>query len=46
MATTNDVTGDKIKTKSNSEKYKDGWDRIFGEKKEEVREDELTDEDE
>ena len=29
----NDVTGDSIQTKSLSDAYRDGWDRIFGEKK-------------
>ena len=29
MTTTNDITGDLIKTKQASDKYRDGWDRIF-----------------
>jgi len=29
----NDITGDSIQTKSLSDAYRDGWDRIFGEKK-------------
>lgn len=33
MATTNDITGDSIQTKTNTEQYRDGWDRIFGKKK-------------
>lgn len=34
MATRNDITGDLIKTKANSdtEAYADGWERIFGKK--------------
>lgn len=35
MATKNDVTGDRIKSKvRQQEQYRDGWDRIFGKKKE------------
>lgn len=30
----NDITGDDIKTKTNSDKYRSGWDRIFGKKNE------------
>lgn len=33
MATTNEITGDSIQTKTNTEQYRDGWDRIFGKKK-------------
>ncbi len=29
----NDITGDNIATKSNSDAYRDGWERIFGKKK-------------
>ncbi len=29
----NDITGDKIATKSSTDDYRDGWDRIFGKKK-------------
>lgn len=32
MATTNDITGDSIQTKTNNQQYRDGWDRIFGKK--------------
>lgn len=32
MATTNDITGDLIKSKQNNKAYSDGWDRIFGNK--------------
>lgn len=32
MTSKNDITGDEIKSKSNSEKYREGWDRIFGNK--------------
>lgn len=38
MATaTNPVTGDLIKTKGSNNAYRDGWDRIFGKKKEEEK---------
>lgn len=33
MTTKNDITGDALKTKPASEKYRDNWDRIFGQKK-------------
>ena len=39
MATRNDVTGQEIKSRGNSQQYKDNWDAIFGKKKaEEVQE--------
>jgi hypothetical protein len=28
----NDITGDELKSKTNNDKYRDGWDRIFGKK--------------
>lgn len=28
----NDITGDEIKTKTSSDAFRDGWDRIFGKK--------------
>lgn len=37
--TKNDVTGDKIKSKANSQAYRDNWDRIFS-KKEEIKQEE------
>lgn len=33
MTAKNDVTGDSLKTKAASENYRSGWDRIFGNKK-------------
>ena len=42
MATKNDITGDTIATKSTSEKYRDGWERIFGKKHREKVLDELA----
>lgn len=36
MAATNDITGDSLQSKSNSDSYRDGWERIFGNKKEQV----------
>lgn len=35
MATKNDVTGDPLISKSPTDSYRDGWDRIFGQKKQE-----------
>lgn len=32
MSTRNDVTGDRIQSKKNSDAYKDGWDAIWGNK--------------
>lgn len=33
MAARNDVTGQEIKSRGNSQTYKDNWDAIFGKKK-------------
>lgn len=35
MATKNDVTGDALVSKTTTESYRDGWDRIFGTTEEE-----------
>ena len=35
MTTQNDITGDEIRTKVNSDAYRENWDRIFGKKKKE-----------
>lgn len=32
MTTRNDITGDTLQTKATTDKYRDGWDRIFGKK--------------
>jgi hypothetical protein len=32
MPTTNDVTGDSIQTKQATDKYREGWETIFGKK--------------
>lgn len=32
MTAKNDITGDALRTKAPSQKYADGWDRIFGKK--------------
>ena len=32
MAASNDITGDKIQTRPADDKYRKGWDRIFGSK--------------
>ena len=32
MATTNNITGDKIITKASNSKFRDGWDNIFAKK--------------
>ena len=33
MATTNDITGDKLKSKPNNDGYRDNYEAIFGGKK-------------
>lgn len=33
MTAKNDITGDSIKSRTSNKKYEDGWDRIFGNKK-------------
>lgn len=30
MTSRNDITGDKIQSKPSTDKYRDGWDAIFG----------------
>ena len=37
MATRNDVTGDKIKSRTNTKKFNENFDRIFGKKKEQKK---------
>lgn len=38
MSAKNDITGDSIITKSSTDKYRDGWERIFGKQKREMNE--------
>jgi hypothetical protein len=38
MTARNDITGDSIATKTSTESYRDGWDRIFGKKKSDTNE--------
>jgi len=38
MTSRNEITGDELKSKTNNDLYRDGWDRIFGKKKEEKKE--------
>ena len=33
MATRNDITGDELRSKTNTKAYEDNWDLIFGKKK-------------
>lgn len=35
MVAKNDITGDALKSKAANKKYDEGWERIFGKKKEE-----------
>jgi hypothetical protein len=39
MATINEITGDSLTTKRTTDAYRDGWERIFGKKKEQVSND-------
>lgn len=32
MTTTNDITGDKIESRATTDKFRSGWDAIFGDK--------------
>ena len=38
MTAKNDITGDPLVSKSPTESYRDGWDRIFGKKNKEEKE--------
>lgn len=42
MTSKNDITGDLIKSKQSNNAYSEGWDRIFGNKKQEEALDELV----
>lgn len=44
MAAKNDVTGDSIQSKTNSNEFRDNWDRIFNKKKVEDSQQESKDE--
>lgn len=39
MTSRNDITGDELKSKTNNDKYRDGWERIFGKKDDKKPED-------
>lgn len=39
MTARNDVTGDRIKSRTNTKKFNDNFDRIFGKKKEQKKDD-------
>lgn len=36
MTTTNDITGDSIQSRTNTKKFRDGWDNIFNKDKAEL----------
>lgn len=44
MSSVNDITGDRLTTKVNSDQYRDNWDRIFGSKKEDEKPQEQSEE--
>lgn len=39
MASTNDVTNDRLVSKTNTQKYRDNWDKIFGKGKKDKKKD-------
>lgn len=38
MTTTNDITNDPIQTRTNTKKFRDGWDAIFNQSSNELKE--------
>lgn len=42
MATKNDITGDTLKSKVSNKNYNDGWDRIFGNKNQKEKQQDMT----
>jgi hypothetical protein len=42
VATKNDITGDSIKSKGLSQQGRDNWDRIFGEKNQRHKQQDMT----
>ena len=42
MATKNDVTGDTLKSRVSNKNYNDGWDRIFGNKNQKEKHQDMT----
>ena len=42
MATKNDVTGDTLKSRVSNKNYNDGWDRIFGNKNQREKHQDMT----
>ena len=42
MATKNDVTGDTLKSRVSNKNYNDGWDRIFGNKNQKEKQQDMT----
>jgi hypothetical protein len=37
MTSKNEITGDKLQTKPTTQKYRDGWDAIFGKAEEQMK---------
>lgn len=46
MATRNNITGDRMVSKTTSEEYRNNWNKIFGKKEVEEEKEELTGEEE
>jgi hypothetical protein len=42
VTTTNDITGDKLQTKPTTDKFREGWEHIFGQKNKQSELDQLN----
>lgn len=42
MTTRNDITGDELRSKTPTEKYRDNYDKIFGNKDQKIKQQDLT----
>ena len=42
MTTRNEITGDELRSKTSTEKYRDNYDKIFGNKDQKVKQQDLT----
>ncbi|MDC6481081.1 hypothetical protein PQZ46_00860 [bacterium] len=42
MTTRNDITGDELRSKTSTEKYRDNYDKIFGNKDQKHKQQDLT----
>jgi hypothetical protein len=42
MTTRNEITGDELRSRTSTEKYRDNYDKIFGKKDQKVKQQDLT----